>query len=367
MSLSGNWQVLMVEQHQEWLAAIKGTKYDFYHLPSYHQLSAHPYETPQLFVYEEGRYCIALPLLLRPLHTILPFAEQFAPNLCDATSVYGYAGPVASHLEIPASVSENFRSGLHQAMRDLNVVSVFSRLHPLLPQVPLLDGLGECLLLGQTVSIDTLDTDEVQRGGYRKGHRYEIKRLQRMGVKCERDIEKRYLDEFIEIYHETMSRVQAQSLYFFDPEYFEQLIYHSDSNVELFVALSEGQVVSAALFLVCNDIVQYHLAGTRQSWMKMAPMKLILDTVRQWASEQKMRVFHLGGGVGSQEDSLFAFKAGFSEQRYPFHVWRWIALPEIYAQICAAKAEWNLQKGMENAVADFFPEYRIPSIPTSLT
>jgi lipid II:glycine glycyltransferase (peptidoglycan interpeptide bridge formation enzyme) len=164
-----------------------------------------------------------------------------------------------------------------------------------------------------------------------------------------------------------MRRVQAQNLYFFSEEYFEHLMSESEGNVELFVTLAEGQVVSAALFLVCNDIVQYHLAGTRQEWTKLAPMKLIIDTVRQWAVAQGKGVFHLGGGVGSQEDSLFAFKAGFSPHRHTFSVWQWIPLPEIYAQICTSHIYWQKQQGLKPKSLDFFPAYRVPLVSTNQT
>ena len=55
----------------------------------------------------------------------------------------GYAGPICSSWDVPDTVIQNFQAALLRQLRDLQVVSVFSRLHPLFPQRPLLAGLGD--------------------------------------------------------------------------------------------------------------------------------------------------------------------------------------------------------------------------------
>ena len=72
----------------------------------------------------------------------------------DATSVYGYGGPVASHERTPEPVVRNFHAALRAALVERGVVAVFSRLHPLIAQDHSLAGLGDCCANGETVSID---------------------------------------------------------------------------------------------------------------------------------------------------------------------------------------------------------------------
>ena len=102
----------------------------------------------RLFAYSENDYTIALPLLLRLVDTNKP------EGWTDATSIYGYAGPVASHEWLPESFLQTFQGTLRDELSCARVVSVFSRLHPVIPRQEMLAGLGECVENGQTISSD---------------------------------------------------------------------------------------------------------------------------------------------------------------------------------------------------------------------
>ena len=351
----GKLRVLGAAQHEEWMAVLGRTvQHDFYHLPAYHRLAEERGEgTAHLFTYREGDHTIALPLLLRPV-------EASGEEWSDATSVYGYAGPLASPAQIPESVVGSFQKALKDALIERRVVALFSRLHPLIPQTGLLAGLGDCRLEGETVSIDLALPPEAQRAQYRSSHRSRINKLRREGVICLCDEDRRHLGDFVSVYHETMRRVNAHGSYFFDADYFAGLAGGLGPKLQLFVVTVGGRVAAGALVTLCAGIVQYHLGGTRGEFLHLSPMGLIFDTVRQWAGEQGARFFHLGGGVGSQEDSLFHFKAGFSESRHDFGTWRWVVVPEVYRELCEARQEADRQLGAEPAATDFFPLYRRP-------
>jgi hypothetical protein len=341
------------------------THYDFYHLPGYHALAEQSGEgTAILFGYTEDEYVIALPLLLRAVEQV-PGLEQSGKQWVDATSVYGYAGPLTSHLEVPQSVVRTFQHHLANAFRECNIVASFSRLHPLVPQQRgVLDAVGECVPIGQTVSIDLTLTVEQQRSQYKKGHRSDVNKLKRQGFTCVIDAAGDYLDEFIAIYHETMQRVNASDAYFFDRAYFEGLLEAlGPQQVYVVACLLEQQVVCAGLFTLIHGIVQYHLSGSREGFGRIAPSKLMLDTVRLWATEQGAHVLHLGGGVGSREDSLFQFKAGFSDRRHPFEIWRWVVQPEIYQHLNTMRETWLVEHGLQFASSGFFPLYRCATSP----
>ena len=358
-------RVLRTEQAAEWHDVLaRCGPYDFYHLPQYHALAEDQGEgAGHLFVYTEGGYTVALPLLLRPLEAV-PGLAPVGPAGRDATSVYGNAGPVASHPALPDEVVRNFQAALHGRLRELGVVAVFSRLHPLLPQRGLLEGLGECKALAPTVSIDLSLPPDLQRARYRRNHKEGINRLRRLGVSCLHDRERRHLPEFIQLYFETMRRVHAAGSYFFPPAYFEGLCSRLGEHMHLFVCLLEGRVICGGLFGACGGIVQYHLGGTLDDFLKLAPMKLLTDEVRLWGTGQGFGVFHLGGGATPRpDDSLLHFKAGFSDRRHDFCVWRWVLFPDIYTQLCRGKLLWNERNRLRPTLAEYFPAYRCPTVP----
>ena len=351
--------VLQTAQEQEWNGVLaRVAQHDFYHLAAYHRLAEERGEgAAHLFAYHDGDYTIALPLLLRPLEADGGVAWR------DATSVYGYAGPLASHAGMPAAVLHGFQEALKKALAERRVVAVFSRLHPLLPQPAMLAGLGECRPEGATVSIDLALPPEVQRAQYRAAFRTRINRHRREGLVCLRDGDKRHLPEFTGIYHQTMRRVNAHRSYFFEPEYFTRLASGLGPALELFVVTFNGAVIAGGLFTICDGIVQYHLGGTCDDFLKLAPMLFLIDTVRLWANERGARVLHLGGGVGSKEDSLFHFKAGFSDRRHSFSTWRWVLDPDAYRELCDRHTRRNLEQGVRWTSPDYFPQYRCPTAP----
>jgi hypothetical protein len=357
--------VLRPEQRAQWMDVLaQSFQYDFYHLPQYHALveeggggQAH------LFLYTEGHYFVAIPLLLRSVGAA-PGLARIGEGWWDATSVYGYPGPVSSQPDVPASVLRNFGASLRETLQKRHIVAVFSRLHPLIPQRGLLSGTGDCTPLGQTVSIDLTLPADVQRARYRRDHKWGINKLGRLGATCLSDENKVYLNEFISIYHETMHRVNASDAYFFSHMYFEKLVSTLRSNIQLFICLFENKVICGGLFTLCDGIVQFHLSGSRNEFLKLAPTKLLVETVRLWANERKARVFHLGGGVDSREDSVFHFKAGFSDRRHEFAIWRWVLLPDVYDQLCQEKTQWNKLNGLKPASSEYFPAYRRPTVPT---
>jgi len=349
-------ELFATTDRERWMAVLSEmAQYDFYHLPQYHEIAEGAGEgRGQLFVHRQGEHLIALPLLIRPCNAIEGLEGV---SSLDATSVYGYAGPVSSDPSPPAQVIAGFQTSLRDALRSMKVVALFARLHPLIPQSSLIAGLGENTPSGTTVSVDLTQSEEAQVKGLRVNHIRDIKKLRALGATCGHDTSST-LDEFVQIYYETMHRVGAAPHYFFDHDYFTQLDALRGSYVHLFTCVLNDEVIAGGLFFACRGIVQYHLGGTRGGYEALGPMKLILDTVRVWASRQGMHVLHLGGGLGAHEDSLFRFKAGFSHRRHPYATWRWILDQKQCDWMTATKATWNARRGVTFISAEHFPLYR---------
>ena len=356
-ALSG-MHVLPTTAECEWMDALRASRqYDFHHLPQYHRVAECRGEgVAQLFVYREDEFMVALPLLLRPVDSAEPDGWH------DATSVYGYAGPVLSHDVLAASVVRNFQAALADELARRNVIAVFSRLHPLIAQEEVLVGLGECPGNGHTLSIDLTLSEDEQRAGYNRSCRISLRRLEELGFVGLHDREKRYLAEFVSVYLETMRRVGAQSSYFFDEAYFNLLTRELDEVSHLFVVLKDDAIAAATLCTICNGVVQDHLGGTRDAFLKFSPDRLVVETERRWAKTMGACVFHLGGGVGAQQDSVFQYKRGFSDRRHIFRTWRWVLRPDIYSLFSANAARRNAALGMQSVSAGYFPAYRCPTL-----
>jgi len=345
---------------QEWDdVVVSAWRYDFYHLSSYHRLAHRRGEgDPVLALYQEGDYWIALPLLLRPVSEV-PGLEGFPYR--DATSVYGYAGPLSSSPNIPSEVQRRFALALEDYLMGEGVVALFSRLHPLIPQQPLIGDMGRVFRAGTTVSIDLTLPPEEQWVRFRATHRNLIRRLRRAGFQCVKDADLEHLAEFAEMYRENMHRIGAADCYHFEHDYFRSFLDMKGAGAALFVCHLDGQPACGGLFTLCGGIMQYHLSATREEFLRLSPVRLLLDEVRLWGQRQGAWAFHLGGGVGGREDSLFTFKAGFSDRRHEFLLWQWVLDRQAYQELCEAKTARDRERGLEARAPGYFPAYRAPT------
>lgn len=335
-----------------WGSTLARIPHDFYHLPAYVELCARMEagEARALLV-EERESVLLQPLLLRPLPGDLPATEA----RFDATSPYGYPGPLV------AGDDDFVRRAVEAALSHLadeGVAATFVRLHPLLNEgFESIGCLGVFESHGETVVVDLHQSAEEHWRQTRSGHRNEISKAQRSGQTARMDPAWEHGADFARIYRQTMERVGASRYYLFDDAYFEGLRSALGPHLHLCVVQIDGAIAAGGLFTETSGIVQYHLSGTDEQFVRARPNKLMLHFVREWAKQRGSRWLHLGGGVGGTEDSLFRFKSGFADGRRPFHTWRLIPRPDAYrALVTARHGEAGRLDGR-----GFFPDYRRPA------
>lgn len=340
------------------------SQYDFYHTAGYHLLhQLNSGDDGILIVFQEGEHIAAFPLLKRSLAQLEGLNDILA-GYCDATSVYGYGGPVTNHDWRDRAFVANFSRALENVLREFRIVSVFSRLHPLMENDAGLV-VGEIAEVGQTVSIDLTIPEDKQFRNYRRDHRYNITRARRSGMLAYNDAAWAHYGDFLHLYDVTMCRVKASDEYLFRREYFDELRAALGSNLNLFVVKSGSSVLSAGLFTRVGDIIQFHLSGSASDQMELAPSKMLIDSVRLWGNAEHAKVFHLGGGVGCREDSLYKFKAGFSDRRHKFKVWKHVLIPDLYQLATEQRQTWLLSQGLKFRDNGFFPLYRSPLVDSA--
>lgn len=336
----------LISTKEEWneiLAEIGS--YDFYHTYDYHRISRKKDETPILFAYRRQSAVVAIPFLKRPI----PDTDYF-----DLTSVYGYSGPIYKDVG-PSFDNEQFQKEFTTILKDLGIISIFSRLHPYFEnQSQILKDLGEMPALGKVVNIDLTQDLAAQRTQYGKSTKNRTNKCRRISTVKGAET-KEEIDTFIDIYYENMDRLSATKEYYFSREYFFDFLKCEDFETDILLVNHNEteESMAASMFIKTNSIVQFHLSGTRTKYLKWAPANVFLDEMRIRATEEGYQIFNLGGGLASKEDSLFDFKASFSKDHRVFKVWKYVANEKIYSE---------LSKKADNYLADngFFPAYRKP-------
>lgn len=347
-------------QIARWRRALERIPHDIYHTPEYHSLPGFGQSgVPQAFIHEEGGEVFLWPYLLTPI----PGSD----GCNDVTSVYGYPGPVAS-TEDPAFIAAAWQAlSAHWQAQD--VVSAFTRFHPILANHTLLEALPEARAgiraYGGTVSIDLSLPEEIQIRRYNKKLRQEVRKLREAGLSSIEDTRWTHADTFIGIYDDTMARLGSRPEYLVDRAWVDGLRDAVGSNARLFVTRARNQAVAAAMIILTHrPFVHCHLIGIATQFADDSPSKLLLDDVRAWGRENGYRAMHLGGGLGGREDALLQFKRRFSPVLHPFRTGNWILDAVRYRELAEQHSARLVAEGASLTGVTFFPAYRyVPHDP----
>jgi len=252
----------------------------------------------------------------------------------DVVTPYGYGGPTA----------DGFWDAYEEWARERGVVTTFVRFHPLYGNQR-----------GAPIHVDELaptvawrlDPDRDLLAGLHFKHRNKVTKAENAGATV---TQHDGLGEFVPLYEDTMRRVNAADFYFFEPAYWGRL---GELPLVRFDAEIDGEVVASALCLATPPWLHYHLSGTTDAGRTTGSSTLVLLEAARWAQANGYERFHLGGGLGGNEDSLHHFKARFDpEGLVPAAVGKAIHDEDAYRR---------LSGGSEVVFEGFFPAYRRPS------
>ena len=340
-----------------WAESLDRLPHDVYHTAAYHSVpglgrSGDAY----VFVHRENDLVFLWPYLLTP--------TDGAAGHHDVTSVYGYAGPVAS--PDPAFVARGWQA-LLDTWRTHRVVSAFTRFHPLLGNRELVRGLlddsgrrvddGICFR-GLTISMDLTAPLDVQFGRYHKKLRNEIRRARDAGLVTTTDERWEHVGDFVRLYRDSMSRLNSRPEYFVDATWVQEFRRALGKNAHLFVTKWNGAVAAASLIMGHGSLLHSHLIGSDPALLRQSPSKALLDSVRIWGAERGFESYHLGGGLGGRQDSLYQSKRKFSPVTHEFYTGSWILDLVQYRELEMAHRLKFASQGIEIGDPGFFPIYR---------
>lgn len=323
-----------------------------FHTWYYHSLNTEG--EPLLFVYEESKVFVSLPVIKRKIEG----SEYF-----DMTCVYGYAGPLSNIAfeKLTTPTIMQFKIAFAAFMKAESSICIFSRLHPFLNQYHLLENIGGIKDNGTTLYVDLSISEEDQRNRYDKRLNRQIRSLRKMGYVIKEAESVQEIEDFVEMYHKNMDRLNASPNYYFNAQYFINLLNKEYMKNKLVLIYDGANLMCGALILLSDDIVRNHLSATSPDYLSISPSKLLTDEISMIGRRLGKKIFHLGGGVGGKEDSLFNFKKLFSNLQVKDRIWCYINDESAYTHLV-------LRSGVDiNPETKFFPLYRHPQIKIQTT
>ncbi|WP_046174494.1 lipid II:glycine glycyltransferase FemX [Domibacillus indicus] len=347
------FKVLSIQDKEQWQYYINQMpSADIYFTAEY----CHIYENnregqAQLFVYEDGSSCICYPYLLREIdRSRLNAAVQ--EKLYDITTPYGYGGPLTNILDEQERKRhfQTFQQVFSEYCQMQNIVTEFVRFHPLVGNHKDYSGVFP-VFNRNTVSL-TLQADEAAlMDSLRNKGRNRVKYAMKQGLTVTRE-GLDHLNWFAENYAKTMEKNQADTYYFFDKQFFRDTVELLGGHLTIFAVRYEEEIIASAMFMHYNGYVSYHLTGSKQEYLHLAPSNLLVWHAAAWFGKLGYKSLHLGGGY-QQGDDLLRFKRNFTKNPLlEFYIGKKIHLPDMYEK---------LTEGLD-ASSEFFPLYRHPTL-----
>lgn len=339
-------RIFDMTQRKEWDEVVRSfTEYDVYYLSGYvRAFEINGDGEPQLLFYEADG--------MRAIYVYMK--RLISHGWYDSVTPYGYGG-VLFEGDVSSLNIERFREEYEQLMQEHHIVCNFVRYHPVLTNAMPMKQISNVIDLGKTVAMD-LATPELIWDNIHSKNRNMIRKAEKNGIEIKHGQDMNLFDKFIEIYNATMDKDDAEEYYYFKRPFYESIHNDLRDNYELFYAEYEGKVIAMSIMIFANGRLNYHLSGSDIEYRNLAPSNLLLYKAALWGCEQGMKTFHLGGGVGSGEDSLFKFKIAFNKNSdYQFSIGKQIFDHNKYKELVELKKFFVPNFTGESG---YFPLYR---------
>ena len=341
-------QVFSIDQSEEWDQIVRSFSFhDTYYLSGYVKaFNIHGDGEPLLFYYNDGHNRGINVSMRRSIIEDPHFKGVLDDDrYFDLATPYGYGGWL-----IEGDTEQLFRDYERWCLRN-NIVSEFVRFHPMIGNQKAVEEHYDVIPLGETVAMDLSSSDLIWENIVSK-NRNVIRKAVKNGVKIYNGRMPEIYRQFKVIYDSTMDKDDAEEYYYFEPSFYTSILEDLSENAQMFWAEKDGTVIAASIMLECNGFMNYHLSGSLRDYSSLAPTNLLLYKAALWGCEHGMRTLYLGGGVGSEEDSLFKFKRAFYKgDLHRFYIGHKVFDTDVYQELTMMRAD-----SIENV--NYFPVYR---------
>ncbi|SFC56955.1 Acetyltransferase (GNAT) domain-containing protein [Alkalibacterium subtropicum] len=281
----------------------------------------------------------------------IPFLVE-GKQFYDITTAYGYGGLEISNVTDSEALLDTYFKAFHDYCQTNDIVSEFIRFHLFENEEIKKYFYGEIGLIGSHISRNLNDPIDCN---FHNTISRAARKAERLGLHVSFDTSGESVDDFLNVYTETMDRNNAKDFYYFDKKFFEKLHHHLKDQFIYANAVYEDKTVSSILVLFGEKYAYFFLGGTLQEYLSTDASTFLQYNVIQYLKEKGLDYYTLGGGYKGN-DGLYRYKKKFDKQGvYPFHVGKKVHDLDVYNKL----VEMSASKGDIDTESSFFPLYRM--------
>ena len=272
----------------------------------------------------------------------------------DIVTPYGYGGPYIEKCVNREALLKDYEEEFGNYCRNNGIVAEFVRFHPIYKNYEDFTGIYNCSFNRYTLATNIKDYDDPVQSEFSKSAKKTAKTVLKKGVSFKL-IDKPTvtdMEEFKRIYYLNMKRKDAEEFYYFDDQYFNDIMKYFDGKYVIAESVYDGKVIAAGLYFTTANMIHAHLSGTDTDYLSLSPAYLLKYGTAIWAKENGYDLIHYGGGTStSLENPLYLFKKKFAQNtQFEFWIGKKIWDETTYDSLCKAA---NVGEDEE-----FFPAYR---------
>ena len=246
----------------------------------------------EIFEYKDENGKITNQFLIRKIPDKIEGKEYF-----DIVTPYGYGGSIIENLiGDKEKLLQRYQEEFSKYCLENNIVSEFVRFHPIVKNYEDFGKMYNDKYMRKTL-ITKLQEDDPVQNQFGKSCRKNIRQALNKGVTYKITQKPDNIDSFKDIYYSTMDRNSATDYYYFDDEYFNNLLKYFKSNIIFIEAIFENKVIATGLYFTYKDIIHIHLSGTLTEFLYLSPAYILRYAVTLWGKENGYKLIHHGGGL----------------------------------------------------------------------
>ena len=170
----------------------------------------------------------------------------------DLVTPYGYGGPVVEFSNNKEKLLENYEKEFTKYCIENDIVSEFVRFHPIAKNYEDFRKMYNAEYMRKTLATNLENYDDPFQEEFSKSTKKTVRRVLNSGVTYRITERPENLEEFKRVYYLNMERKEASEYYFFDDQYFSDILKYYKENVILVEAMYENKVVAAGLYFISN-------------------------------------------------------------------------------------------------------------------
>jgi len=252
-------------------------------------------------------------------------------NKFDITSPYGYAGPFCSNKKLFNESEKVFNDYIFNS----GCVTEFVRYHYLYNKEFQFSHNIQNHINREMVVMDmTEGWEKIWSNQYSVTNRNLIRKLEKEGYKVTFHDDTKHLNDFIDLYEDTMKNAGAENFYFFSRKYYFNLFEKLAGKIFLTRVIKDDHVYSSSLFFKSGGILTYYLSARDLKNYAIPSSNLMISETAKLGVLENQKVFNLGGGRSIiEDDALLKFKKNFYKHTTTFKIGKRIHNNAFYSEL----------------------------------